>query len=134
MKIKFLSISAALLLLVSLMPQSANAAKAPKMKRYTVTMQKAHLPVAPNNGTDDYRCFLLDPKVSEDSIIRTIQFLPQQKNYVHHAIIFRVTDADLAEAARRDVELDENPSLGLALGEFDTKINGSAAARRPYPG
>ena len=66
MKVKFLSISVALLLLVSVVPQSANAVKVQKMKRYTVTMQKAHLPVAPNNGTDDYRCFLLDPKVTED--------------------------------------------------------------------
>jgi len=89
-------------LLVSLMPQGADAASAPKLKKYTVTMTKAHLPVAPNNGTDDYRCFLLDPKVTEDSIIRTIQFVPQRKNYVHHAIIFRVTDADLAEAVTAD--------------------------------
>jgi hypothetical protein len=27
-----------------------------------------------------------------------------------------------AEARRRDAELDENPSLGLTLDEFDTKI------------
>lgn len=101
-KVKFLSISAAVLLLVSLFPQSANAVATQKLKRYTVTMQKAHLPAAPNNGTDDYRCFLLDPKVSEDSIIRTIQFIPQQKNYVHHAIIFRVTDADLPQAITQD--------------------------------
>ncbi len=102
MKVKSLSITVAALLLVSLIPQSSSAASAPKMKRYTVTMQKAHLPTAPNNGTDDYRCFLLDPNVTEDSIIRTIQFIPQQKNYVHHAIIFRVTDADLAEAITAD--------------------------------
>ena len=100
-KVKSLSITAALLLLVSLLPQVAQAAPQ-KMKRYTVTMQKAHLPAAPNNGTDDYRCFLLDPKVTENSIIRTIQFIPQQKNYVHHAIIFRVTDADLPEAIKAD--------------------------------
>lgn len=102
MKIKAISIAAAVMLLVSLMPQTAGAATAPKIKRYTVTMTKAHLPVAPNNGTDDYRCFLLDPKVSQDSIIRSIQFIPQKKNYVHHAIIFRVTDADLAEGIKAD--------------------------------
>lgn len=105
MKIKLISISAALLLLASLIPQSASAAKAQKnqkMKRYTVTMQKAHLPVAPNKGTDDYRCFLLDPKVTEDSIIRAIEFIPQQKAMVHHAIVFRVTDADLEEAIKAD--------------------------------
>jgi hypothetical protein len=31
-------------------------------------------------------------------------------------------DDGFAEAERRDVELDENPSLGLTLGEFDSKI------------
>ena len=90
------------MLLVSLLPQSAGAASVQKMKRYTVTMTKAHLPTAPNNGTDDYRCFLLNPKVTEDSIIRAIQFIPEKKNYVHHAIIFRTTDADLPEAVVAD--------------------------------
>jgi Copper type II ascorbate-dependent monooxygenase, C-terminal domain len=79
-----------------------SATAAEKTKTYTVQMVKAHLPAAPNNGTDDYRCFLLDPKVTEDSIIRSIQFIPQQKDYVHHAIIFRVTDANLTEAIALD--------------------------------
>ena len=93
----------AAVLLISLAPQSASSASAQsKTKKYTVTMKKAHLPSAPKNGTDDYRCFLLDPKVTEDSIIRTIQFIPQRKNFVHHAIIFRVTDADLPQAIAQD--------------------------------
>jgi hypothetical protein len=75
---------------------------APALKTYKVQMLKAHLPQAPANGTDDYRCFLLDPKVAEDSIIRSIQFIPQRKDYVHHAIIFRVSDADLSEAKALD--------------------------------
>ena len=105
MKFKALSIASIAtiaVVLTSTLPTQATAATAQKMKRYTVTMTKAHLPAAPNNGTDDYRCFLLDPKVTEDSIIRSIQFIPQKKNYVHHAIIFRVTDADLAEAIKQD--------------------------------
>ncbi len=81
---------------------SQSAIAAEKTKTYSVRMVKAHLPAAPKNGTDDYRCFLLDPKVKEDSIIRSIQFIPQQKDYVHHAIIFRVTDANLAEAIKLD--------------------------------
>jgi hypothetical protein len=106
-------------LITSLMPHIANAASqhghshglkvkkpkataAPKVKQYSVTMAKAHLPSAPNKGTDDYRCFLLDPKVNEDSIVRSIEFIPQRKNYVHHAIIFRVTEADIAEAIVKD--------------------------------
>lgn len=77
--------------------QSVNAAPA-KTKIYLTKMVKAHLPSAPNNGTDDYRCFLLDPKVKEDSIIKSVEFIPQNRAYVHHAIMFRVTSANLAEA------------------------------------
>lgn len=90
-------------LAISLSPSiSQSVAVEKKMKSYSVTMKKAHLPTAPSNGTDDYRCFLLDPKVGQDSIIRSIEFVPQRKNYVHHAIIFRVTDADLAQAKIKD--------------------------------
>ena len=80
----------------------APQAQAAKSKFYVAKMVKAHLPTAPNNGTDDYRCFLLDPKVTEDSIIKSVEFVPQKKNYVHHAIMFRVTQADVAEAVAAD--------------------------------
>ncbi len=111
------------ILLTSLIPHIAEAVTASSLKKYVVTMTKAHLPVAPNNGTDDYRCFLLDPKVKENSIIRTIEFIPQHKKYVHHAIIFRVTDADLAEAITRDSQGTGWPcfggsGLGGALSSF----------------
>jgi hypothetical protein len=102
MKMRSAVIPLVAVLLTSLVSPVADAATAPKVKKYSVTMTKAHLPVAPNKGTDDYRCFLLDPKVKEDSIVRSIEFLPQRKNYVHHAIIFRVTEADMAEAIRND--------------------------------
>jgi hypothetical protein len=101
-KLKILSTLAVLVLLIPVSSQIAEAIGVQKLKKYSVTMTKAHLPVAPNNGTDDYRCFLLDPKVSQDSIIRTIQFIPQKKDYVHHAIVFRVTDADLPQAIVQD--------------------------------
>ena len=101
-KLKIISTLAILVLLIPVSSQIADAIGVQKLKTYSVKMTKAHLPTAPNNGTDDYRCFLLDPKVSEDSIIRTIQFIPQKKNYVHHAIVFRVTDADLPQAIAED--------------------------------
>ena len=102
MKLRSAVIPLVAVLLTSLVSPIADAATTTKVKRYSVTMTKAHLPVAPNKGTDDYRCFLLDPKVKEDSIVRSIEFIPQRKNYVHHAIIFRVTAADMAEAIAND--------------------------------
>jgi len=102
MKHRNLCLAAIATLLVSLLPQVSGASAASSMKTYTVTMIKPHLPTAPGKGTDDYRCFLLDPKVTEDSIIQTIQFFPQRESYVHHAIIFRVSTSDVAEATALD--------------------------------
>ena len=72
------------------------------INKYSTRMKKAHLPSAPNGGTDDYRCFLLDPKIKEDSILRSIEFIPQKKDYVHHAIMFRVSEANIPEAIEKD--------------------------------
>jgi hypothetical protein len=90
----------------------ANSKANSKNKKYVATMQKAHKPSAPNNGTDDYRCFLLDPKVSENSIIKSVEFVPQNKSYVHHAIMFRVTGADLPEAIAADKNGQGWPCFG----------------------
>jgi hypothetical protein len=71
MKMRKLLIPVAAVLITSLMPHIAQAASqhghnhsikakkpkataAPKVKQYSVTMAKAHLPSAPNKGTDDY--------------------------------------------------------------------------------
>ena len=48
--------------------------------------------------------------------------LPHEINERQIAGLFSEPDAGLAEAERRDVELDEIPSLRLTLGEFDAKI------------
>jgi len=124
MKMRSLVVPLAAVLVTSLVAPIADAASAPKVKKYSVTMTKAHLPVAPNKGTDDYRCFLLDPKVNEDSIVRSIEFIPQRKNYVHHAIIFRVTEADLAEAIVNDKSGTGWPCFGGTSlgGMFSTFI------------
>ena len=84
--------------LISIALNSPVQAATVKSKFYTAKMVKAHFPTAPNNGTDDYRCFLIDPKVTENSIIKSVEFIPQNKAYVHHAIMFRVTSADLPAA------------------------------------
>jgi hypothetical protein len=65
----------------------------------TVAMPAAYTPAAPEGGTDEYRCFLLDPGVAGDGYLTGAQFLPQNTDLVHHAILFRIP-ADGAERAR----------------------------------
>ena len=98
--------------LVSLIATPVAQGAKSQSKFYVAKMVKAHTPTAPNNGTDDYRCFLLDPKVNEDSIIKSVEFLPQNKSYVHHAIMFRVTSADLPQAITADKNGQGWPCFG----------------------
>ncbi len=63
-----------------------------------LTMPETYTPTAPNGGTDEYRCFLVDPKLTSTEYLTGSQFLPQNATIVHHAIFFRInpTDADRA--------------------------------------
>jgi hypothetical protein len=65
----------------------------------TLTMPQPYTPVAPNGGTDEYRCFLIDPKLTSTAYLTGSQFLPQNQDIVHHAIFFRV-DPAAADQAR----------------------------------
>ena len=77
-------------------------------RRVTVRMPSAYTPSAPTGvGTDDYRCFLLDPKVADDSFITGTNVVPGNPNVVHHVILFRVTPDQVAEAESLDAESDD---------------------------
>jgi hypothetical protein len=59
-------------------------------------------PRPPRGGTDEYRCFLLDPQLSAPAYLTGSQFLPQNAAVVHHAIVFRVDGAEVEQAAAAD--------------------------------
>ena len=54
----------------------------------------------PGRGTDEYRCFLLDPKLTSAAYLTGSQFQPQNAAIVHHAIVFRVDGGEVAQAAK----------------------------------
>jgi len=59
-------------------------------------------PEAPSGGTDDYRCFVVDPRVVHNSFITGVSFIPGNAAVVHHAILFRVAPAQAAAARAKD--------------------------------
>ena len=72
-------------------------------KRLTLKMPEAYTPSAPTGvGTDDYRCFLLDPKLDEDVFLTGFNILPGNPDVVHHVILFRVPPGQLEQARTRD--------------------------------
>ena len=57
---------------------------------------------APTVGTDEYRCFLLDPKITKDAVITGTDFLPANPQLVHHVILYKVDPEDVAAAKAKD--------------------------------
>ena len=82
----------------------------PGEKRLTLTMAEDYTPSAPTGvGTDDYRCFLLDPQLDRRTWLTGTNVLPGNPDVVHHVILFRVPPGQVAEAERLD---DGTPGPG----------------------
>ncbi|GAA2692239.1 monooxygenase [Actinoplanes palleronii] len=69
-----------------------------------LALPQAYTPQAPNGGTDDYRCFLVDPELTEDAYLTGSQFQPQNAAIVHHAIFYRLDPQQATEAAAVDAQ------------------------------
>jgi hypothetical protein len=91
-------------------------------QRLTLTMPAAYTPSAPNGvGTDDYRCFLLDPKLRRDRFLTGTHVIPGNRDVVHHVILFRVRPGQVGAAHALD-DQDEDPGWtcfgGTGLDDF----------------
>lgn len=76
--------------------------------RVTMTMPTTYTPSSPTGvGTDDYRCFLLDPQLARDSYLTGTNVVPGNPDVVHHVILFRVSPDQVAEAEDMDAQSDE---------------------------
>lgn len=61
--------------------------------------------------SDEYRCFVLPVDIDRDIYLRGINIVPDQRELVHHAILYQFLPqqtSDIADAKRRD-EADDGP-------------------------
>jgi hypothetical protein len=75
---------------------------------HLVTSPVSYTPKAPTTGTDDYRCFVLDPRLAKDEFVTGFDITPGQPAEVHHVILFRVPPSAVAAARARDAESGGN--------------------------
>lgn len=76
-------------------------------RRETLAMPAAYTPSAPyGTGTDDYRCFLLDPRLERDTWLTGTTVLPGNPDVVHHVILFQVPAELVAAAEEQDAQED----------------------------
>src|SRR5436190_16608733 len=98
----------------------------------TLQMPQPYTPSAPNGGTDEYRCFLIDPKLTGQQYLTGSQFLPQNTAIVHHAIFFRISP-DQAAAAR-DVDAKSPGEGWTCFGDAGIGAGQSAWVAHWAPG
>ena len=93
-------------------------------RRASLSMPASYSPVPPTGqGTDDYRCFLLDPGLTEDAWLTGTDIAPGNPDIVHHVILFRIDAAMTATAEAEDARSPEPGwtcfgAMGLE-GEFN---------------
>lgn len=90
--------------------------------RKTIKMAESYTPSPPyGTGTDDYRCFLLDPGLEEDTWLTGTHVAPGNTDVVHHVILFQVPPEQVKAARAKDRE-DADPGWtcfgGTGLDEF----------------
>ena len=72
-------------------------------RRLTLRMPEPYEPSAPTGaGTDDYRCFLLDPDLDRPAYLTGTNVLPGNPDVVHHVILFRVPPDQVPSAESMD--------------------------------
>ncbi len=70
--------------------------------RLELAMATPYRPSAARGATDDYRCFLLDPKLADDRFVTSARIEPGAASLVHHVILYRIGPGSVAEAASLD--------------------------------
>lgn len=79
-----------------------------------VTMDEPY--TADTEQRDDYRCFILDPGITEPSFITGYTFDPDRLEILHHVIVFRVRAGEPLERARATDAADEGPGWSCQTG------------------
>lgn len=73
----------------------------------------------PYKGTpeqrDDYRCFILDPQITEPTFMTGYVFEPDQLGTVHHAVVTRARAEQVPDLQAQD-EADDGPGWGCLAG------------------
>ena len=83
-------------------PPAAPSALRPGESRLQLRMPRSYLPTGSNGSTDDYRCFLLDPKLASDAFVTAAQIVPGAGSLVHHVILYRISRTVVPQAAALD--------------------------------
>ena len=102
----------------------------------TLTPGKAYLPKAAVGGLDDYHCFLLEPRLTQDMFVTGALIEPQRGGIVHHVILFEAAGQNAVEARRLNEASGGNGWTcfgGPGLSETNPSADAAASDRLGAP-
>jgi len=67
----------------------------------------SYIPVPPTGGNDEYRCFVLDPKLVKSSFLQSVAITPNNPSVSHHGILYRLPASGVLAAKTLDAQTSE---------------------------
>jgi hypothetical protein len=107
-------------------PPTTEAKPRPGETEHVLRMPVAYRPRSVGGATDDYRCFLLDPRLDEDVFVTAARIVPDRSAVVHHVILFKVPPSSVAAAERVDAG-DAGPGW-TCFGDTGVPTSGGAGS------
>ncbi len=102
--------------------------------RADVTLRSAEPYRGSTAVRDDYRCFLLDPKFTEERFVTGTTFTPDEVEIVHHALVYRQPAATRARLDAADAEAPGAGwpcAVGMGPGAGGDLVGGWVPGQRP---
>lgn len=88
-------------------------------------------PYVTSGDTDEFRCFVLDPNITETTYINGSFFVPQNRKVVHHILLFADETGESLSMMDADGGYDCFGGPGIAAGLVATWVPGSAPTELP---
>jgi hypothetical protein len=108
----------------SLAPVKASTTPAPTPTSSDLVLTTpTYAPNPPAGSSDEYRCFLLDPKFTADTYLQSVTIAPDNLKVSHHGILYKVPAASVNATKEIDAQ---NPGHGWPCFG-DTGIPGASA-------
>ena len=103
----FLSLVMSVVISLGIVSGATSAHAATSVKKVNVLTTPSYIPAPPTNGSDEYRCFVLDPKITKSSFLQSVLITPNNPSVSHHGILYRLTAANTTAAKTLDAQTTE---------------------------
>ena len=103
----FISLVMSVVISLGIAIGATSAHAATSVKKVNVLTTPSYIPAPPTNGSDEYRCFVVDPKITKSSFLQSVLITPNNPSISHHGILYRLAATNTAAAKTLDAQTTE---------------------------